>query len=224
MSRAVIREARGPELRAGAGLLATALGFGDRDAIPPWLMQTTGECGGIALGAFDDEADRLIGFSYAVPTASGQLYSCGLAIEPAERGQGLGRRLKLAQRDWAAARGVSEIRWTARPTSAPALKLYLSGLGARLTGYRAGLFAGVREDAAADDAEIVWVLDGPRRPLTGPEALVEIPLDPARGPAAAARVRREMCVLLERGCEGVGVCVDRATRRAWVRFAAEAPR
>ena len=49
-----VREARGPELRAGAELLARSLAFSDRDAIPAWLMQTTGECGGLALGAFDE--------------------------------------------------------------------------------------------------------------------------------------------------------------------------
>ena len=92
-----IRDAVGVELTAGATLLAASLGFEPRDAIPAWLMQTTVDHGGLALGAFRD--GQLAGFSYALPCGDWELFSCGLAVAPAWRGHGVGRRLKCAQRD-----------------------------------------------------------------------------------------------------------------------------
>src|ERR671910_1867648 len=113
MSEIEIREAAGAELVAGAELLAASLGFAARDAIPAWLMQTTAECGGLALGAFRDGV--LGGFSYALPCGERALFSCGLAVVPAWRGEGVGRRLKLAQRARALQQGRTHIRWTADP-------------------------------------------------------------------------------------------------------------
>jgi predicted GNAT superfamily acetyltransferase len=152
-----IREAAGAELVAGGDLLAASLRFSERDAIPAWLMQTTAECGGLALGAFRDGV--LGGFSYAVPCGEHALFSCGLAVLPEWRGHGVGRRLKLAQRERALRQGRTHIRWTADPLSAAALTLYLPGLGARLTAYSAELYADVRPaPVPADDVTIDWPL------------------------------------------------------------------
>jgi predicted GNAT superfamily acetyltransferase len=150
----LIRDARGDELVAGLALLREALGFNALDAIPAWLALTTTEGGGLALCARAGGA--LVGFSYAVPAlrpGGPHLFSCGLAVAPAWRGRGVGRRLKLAQRDRARALGIDRIRWTADPLAVPALRLYLSGLGARLVGYRAGMYDPVRR-TSNDDVEI----------------------------------------------------------------------
>ena len=80
MTDVEIRDARGGELVAGCALLATSLGFGPRDALPPWLVQTAAASGGIALGAFREAA--LIGFSVAIPAEPDALFSCGLAVDP----------------------------------------------------------------------------------------------------------------------------------------------
>jgi predicted GNAT superfamily acetyltransferase len=212
----VIRDARDGELVAGLELLRASLGFKAADAIPPWLALTTTEAGGLALGAF---AGRdLIGFSLAVPAlrpGGPHLFSCGLAVRPERRGQGVGRRLKLAQRDRARALDIDRIRWTADPLAAPALTLYLSGLGARLVGYRAGLYDAVRA-TSNDDVEIDWHVREPpgARPL---DALVEIPFDPAcRSPAWRSAVRRQMSSLLREGLIGIGV--EARGDRRWVRF------
>jgi predicted GNAT superfamily acetyltransferase len=212
----LIRDARGEDLVAGVALLRDALRFRDADAIPPWLALATTEAGGVALAAFGDR--ELIGFSYAVPALSPTgpfLLSCGLAVAPAWRSRGVGRRLKLVQRQRALAAGIPRIRWTADPLMAPALALYLSGLGARLVGYRAGLFDGVR-DTTNDDVEIEWTLtDGP--PVRPVDAVVEIPADPSCGSTHWRRsVRRDMNRLLDRGFVGVGVEV--IGHRRWVRF------
>jgi GNAT superfamily N-acetyltransferase len=217
-----VRDARGGELVDGCALLARALEFSDRDALPPWLVQTSAGSGGLALGAFD--GDRLVGFSFALPGAGGELFSCGLAVDPAYRGRGIGRRLKLEQRERARALGATSIRWTADPLSAPALALYLSGLRARLVAYAPGLYAAVRPSAVPpDDVVIEWPLAN-RAPGSGIAATrVEIPLDRS---ALAERelshwrlgVRRAMSDALASGGVGTDVAVDRTGGRAWVLF------
>lgn len=210
-----IRDARGDELATGLELLRKALRFGARDAIPPWLAFTTTEVGGLALAAFADR--ELIGFSYALPAldpAGPYLFSCGLAVAPAWRSRGVGRRLKLAQRDRALAAGLDRIRWTADPLMAPALRLYLSGLGAQLVRYRADLFDGLRP-TSNDDVEIEWALAGAS--VQPARDAVEIPADPScRSPAWRRAVRRDMTALLARGLVGVGV--EATGDRRFVRF------
>jgi GNAT superfamily N-acetyltransferase len=215
-----VRDARGGEIVAGCALVARSLAFSDRDALPPWLVQTVAENGGLALVAL--AGGRPVGFSFALPAGAGELFSCGLAVERAWRGRGVGRLLKLAQRERALALGVRTIRWTADPLSARALALYLGGLGARLVAYRPELYAAVRPSAvAADDVLIEWSLTaGPARPGR-PAARVEIPLDPT-APALARRrleVRRAMTAALAGGGVGVDVALDRAAGRAYVLFA-----
>lgn len=222
-----VGEARASEMVNGTRLLADALGFSAHDAIPAWLAQDAGEAGAIVLAARAD--GRLVGFSLALPAFDGHersYFSCGLAVDRRLRSHGIGRRLKLAQRDVAVERGVRVIRWRADPLNAGGLRLYLDGLGARLVGYRAELYAGVRQDAEVphDDVDIEWRLDSDAAPRPhGPT--VELPwdvstLDPAAVLQWRLAVRSAVRDALAAGCTGVGV--DRApdARRAWLRFTA----
>ncbi len=215
-----VRDARGGQIVAGCALVARALAFSDRDALPAWLVQTVAGHGGLALVAL--AGGRPVGFSFALPTGAGELFSCGLAVERAWRGRGIGRRLKLAQRERALALGVRTIRWTADPLSAPALALYLGGLGARLVAYCPELYAAVRPASVpADDVLIEWALTAEPQRSGRPVARVEIPLDRAAPSGAGRRleVRRAMTAALARGGVGVDVAVDRAAGRAYVLFA-----
>jgi predicted GNAT superfamily acetyltransferase len=216
-----IVDADATHLRAGAHLLAAALGFAEGDAIPAWMMQTAVACGGIALAALD--GDALVGFSFALPTDDRALFSCGLAVRPSHRGARVGHRLKLAQRERALGRGITRIRWTADPLAAHALSIYLSGLGARLSAYEPALYAVVRPaPVEPDDVIIDW-------PLVGAHAAgaattgVEIPFAYEQLPDDERlrwrlRVRERMCRVLDDGLVGTGVRFDRATRRSWVMF------
>ena len=207
-------------------LLAGALGFGPRDAIPAWLAHVTAEAGGVCLAA--RAGADLVGASYAFPAVAGGepcLYSCGLAVAPGWRGRGVGVALKLAQREIALGRGLEVIRWTADPVSAAALGLYLQRLGARIVGYRAGMFAGLRAGAGPelDDVEIRWDLTGAPA-AAGAVARVEIPASPALDPARwRPRVRAEMAPLLAAGLEGTAVERHPVSGRVWVGFVAGAP-
>lgn len=222
MDAIATREVEGGELRDGAALLAASLRFADCDAVPAWLMQTAVELGGLALGAF--AARRLVGFSFALPWGTDALFSCGLAVDPACRGVGIGRRLKLAQRDRALADGRARIRWTADPLAAPALALYLTGLGARLTEYRPELYAATRpEPVPPDDVVIDWPLEPEANEPSGSAERVEVPsdrrmLDDVALRSWRLRVREGMCAALDAGAVGTGVRVDRAAGRAWVQF------
>src|SRR5687768_768519 len=177
-----VREARTDELPAGVRLLAASLQFRPDDALPAWLVQTTSRYGGLALVAVAGQT--LAGFSCAVPAVDSDgpfLFSCGLAVAPGERGKGIGRALKLAQGRKARERGYALIRWTADPLNAPALRLYLTGLGARGVAYHPGLHDRVRPGGALpqDDLEVQWPI---ARGLTGREpaaggAAVELPWD-----------------------------------------------
>jgi predicted GNAT superfamily acetyltransferase len=215
---ASIRIARPGDLAAAADLLAGSLGFTARDAVPAWFMRTTDECGGLTLVA--TAGDTVIGVSYALPGRGPDgafLLSCGLAVAPEHRGRRLGRELKLAQRRRATALGYRSIHWTADPVNGRALRLYLSGLGAHLTGYRAGLHDGLRADPghSQDDVEIVWHLAG-SPPLQKREVRhVELPWSASQ----RGRVRREMSALLDDGHVGFAVELDREARRCRVCFA-----
>jgi predicted GNAT superfamily acetyltransferase len=69
---------------------------------------------GQVLGAFDQ--DHLIGFSFAVGVLeSRRLHSHRVGVHPDYQNSGVGRMLKLAQRDDALKRGVDTIQWTFDP-------------------------------------------------------------------------------------------------------------
>ncbi|WP_348269997.1 GNAT family N-acetyltransferase [Edaphobacter paludis] len=80
-------------------------GYGDGDVVPRRIFMVAQRIGGQVIGAFD--GDTIIGFVMSLPGyRDGQpyLHSHMLAVLPAYRDGGLGRRLKLAQRDDAIAR------------------------------------------------------------------------------------------------------------------------
>jgi predicted GNAT superfamily acetyltransferase len=207
------------QLPAAARLLGDVLGFAPADAVPAWLMLTAAQCGGLVLVAVRGGA--VVGSSFAIHGVwDGEpcLFSCGLAVAPAARRHGVGRALKLEQRRQALRRGIEVIRWTADPLNGPGLRLYLSGLGARLTGYRAELYDGLRagDGVPQDDVEIEWRLTaGPVRAASDGR-VVEVP---EAGSALERRlaVRAAMTAALADGA--VGVAADVGEGGFLVRFA-----
>src|SRR5438445_12904376 len=91
-------------------------GYSDGDLSPRRVFLVAQRIGGQVLGAFD--GDTIIGFAMALPgyrNRHAYLHSHMLAVLPEYRNAGLGRRLKLAQRDDAIARGFELMRWTYDP-------------------------------------------------------------------------------------------------------------
>jgi predicted GNAT superfamily acetyltransferase len=84
--------------------------------VPITLYVVAVETGGQVLGAFDGE--RMVGFTFAVPgVRDGRLYmhSHMTGVLAEARNRGVGRGLKLFQRDDALARGIDLVEWTFDP-------------------------------------------------------------------------------------------------------------
>ncbi len=92
-------------------------GFSETDLVPPRLMAVSTHIGGLVLGAY--QGDRMIGFSLAIPGVKpgGTPYwhSHMTGILPEFQNQGIGRTIKLRQRDEARRAGIGRIEWTFDP-------------------------------------------------------------------------------------------------------------
>ncbi len=128
----VIRSASGlDELEACVQLQVATWGYDAADIVPRRLFSLALRIGGQVLVAL--KRDRLVGFLLALPgyrNGRGYLHSHMLAVVPEMRNVGLGRRLKLAQRTDALARGIELIEWTFDPLVAKNAYLNLNKLGA----------------------------------------------------------------------------------------------
>jgi predicted GNAT superfamily acetyltransferase len=88
----------------------------DVDIIPIPLFVVASETGGQVLGAF--RGKDLIGFTMAIAGWRARkpfLHSHMTAVLDGNRDRGIGRRLKLYQRDDALARGIALVEWTFDP-------------------------------------------------------------------------------------------------------------
>ena len=102
----------------------------DAEVVPASVLSVSMKRGGILIGGYDGE--KLIGFVWSMPAVrDGKLthWSHMLAVLPEARVQGLGRELKLAQRQRAIEQGVELIEWTFDPLQAPNAHLNFVGLG-----------------------------------------------------------------------------------------------
>jgi predicted GNAT superfamily acetyltransferase len=91
-------------------------GSADVDIVPLPLFVVASETGGQVLGAFS--GDRMIGFTLAIAGVRGRktfLHSHMTAVLAPYRNKGVGRRLKLFQRQKALGRGIDLIEWTFDP-------------------------------------------------------------------------------------------------------------
>lgn len=92
-------------------------GFSDLETIPVRFFVVASKIGGQVFGAFDE--NRMVAFLLAVPGIKQggfkYLHSHMLGVLPEYRDHGLGRKLKLRQRDQAMSRGIQLIEWTFDP-------------------------------------------------------------------------------------------------------------
>ena len=113
----IIREIKGAdEIRAVEDLQKEVWGLPDLDVVPFTQLVAAMASGGVLIGAFDGE--NLIGFVYGfVGYEEGRTthHSHMLAVKPAYRNFNIGYRLKLAQREFVLALGITEMTWTFDP-------------------------------------------------------------------------------------------------------------
>ena len=99
------------------------------------------QIGGQVLGAFDGET--LVGYAMSLPgvrNGHAYLHSHHLAVLPGWQNYGVGRRLKLAQRDEALTRGFELMEWTFDPLEIKNAYLNFAKLGAITRRYRRNFY------------------------------------------------------------------------------------
>lgn len=124
------------EFRACVTLQKEVWNFTDAELVPLRMFVVADKVGGQVMGAF--EKDAMVGFALSVPgTRSGHIYlhSHMLAVRKDHRNGGLGRRLKLMQREDALARGIELIEWTFDPLEIKNAYLNVEKLGAIVRRY-----------------------------------------------------------------------------------------
>ena len=92
-------------------------GFADIELLPLRFLVVVSNVGGHVFGAYDGE--MMVAFCFAIPgikpNGRAYLHSHMLGVLPAYSNAGIGRKLKLRQRDDALARGIELIEWTFDP-------------------------------------------------------------------------------------------------------------
>ena len=128
----VLRRCHGiEEFRACVALQKEVWNFSDAELVPLRMFVVADKVGGQVMGAFD--GNTMVGFALSVPgTRSGHIYlhSHMLAVRKEHRNGGLGRRLKLLQREEALSRGIELIEWTFDPLEIKNAYLNIEKLGA----------------------------------------------------------------------------------------------
>ena len=112
-------------------------GFKDVELLPLRLFVVASKIGGQVLGCFD--GGKMVAFCLCIPglKPGGKYYlhSHMLGVLPAYRNTGLGRNLKLKQREYALASGVDLIEWTFDPLEIKNAFFNIERLGAIVRRY-----------------------------------------------------------------------------------------
>jgi len=106
-------------------------GFSDEELVPLRIFSLSPKIGGQVVGAWDGET--FVGYAMAIPGnrhGHPYLHSHMVAVKGGYRNTGLGRRLKLFQRDDAIARGYELMEWTFDPLEIKNSYFNLERLGA----------------------------------------------------------------------------------------------
>jgi len=161
---------------------------------PLRLFVNLGQIGGHVVGAFTAEGEQ-VGLVASMPAWRGKrryLYSLLLGIVPGHENRGLGRALKLMQRDLALAAGIDCVEWSFDPLRSRNANLNINHLGAQVRRYEPNRYGSVdsrfQRGLASDRLIAEWWLESPRakRALAGkparnsrrkPACTIEIPAD-----------------------------------------------
>jgi predicted GNAT superfamily acetyltransferase len=167
-------------------------GYHDVELLPLRMFIVAGKIGGQAFGAFD--GSKMVAFCLAIPglKPGGKYYlhSHMLGVLPKYRNTGLGRKLKLRQREEALSRGIDLIEWTFDPLELKNAFFNVERLGAVARRYvhnqygttTSHLHGGLPTDRLTAE----WWLESPRaqaasetRPFERPaiEARIAVPIN-----------------------------------------------
>jgi predicted GNAT superfamily acetyltransferase len=186
------------ELEACVILQVETWGYDPTDVIPRKAFLVWQKVGGQVIGAFDTALEgsdspaepgpsSLVGFVLSLPgiksTSHGlmpYLHSHMMAVKDGYRNQGLGVKLKLAQRQDALARGIRHIEWTFDPLEIKNAFLNIHKLGAIVRTYHVDFYGAsssrLQGGLPTDRLVAEWALDSPHVKAT----LGEIGTEPAK--------------------------------------------
>ena len=141
--------------------------FAERDVVPSQMYVVAAKIGGQVLGAFAGE--KMAGFALAYPgirDGKPYLHSHMAAVLPEFRDRGIGRQLKLAQRDDALSRGIPLIEWTFDPLQTKNAHFNICSLGAIVRRYLLDVYGSTSSPLHAglptDRLVAEWHLDSQR--------------------------------------------------------------
>ena len=143
-------------------------GYADPEVVPARLFVVARKIGGQVFGAFGPGA-RMVGFLVALPgIRKGQsyLHSHMLGVLPEYQNRGVGRRLKLMQREDALARGIRSVEWTFDPLELKNAFINLERLGVVVSRYVPNLYgassSALQAGLPTDRLVAEWWVDTPR--------------------------------------------------------------
>ncbi len=119
------------EFNACVELQREVWGWSDLELVPLRVFSVASKIGGQVIGAWD--GGTMVGFAFSLPGSHRRypyLHSHMLGVKEKYRNTGLGRRIKLFQREDAIARGYDLIEWTFDPLEIKNAYFNLERLGA----------------------------------------------------------------------------------------------
>lgn len=159
-------------------------GEADLEVEPVTAFVVAAHTGGQVLGAFD--SGRMIGYTLAVVGVRDgvpYLHSHMTGVVSGYRDKGVGRMLKLFQRDEALGRGIRLVQWTFDPLELRNAHFNLNRLGAICREYLPNLYgvttSPLHRGLATDRLLVEWRLDS-ARVVAAIQSLVK---DPVQAPA-----------------------------------------
>ena len=215
------------EFHACVGLQREVWGEADLEIEPVTMFVVASITGGQVLGAFDGET--MVGYTLAVVgLRQGVIYlhSHQTAVRSAYRNRGVGRMLKLFQRDEALGRQIRLVEWTFDPLELKNAHFNLNRLGAICRRYIPNLYgvttSPLHRGIETDRLVAEWRLDSPRVIAAiqnlAPDAIdapaaIELPAeleqwqqnDAPRVHAVQTRVREEFTKWFAREYAAIGV-------------------
>ena len=156
-------------------------GEADLEVEPATLFVVAAHTGGQVLGAFED--GRLIGYTLAVVglrNGTAYLHSHMTGVQDEYRDRGVGRMLKLFQREEALSRGIRLVQWTFDPLELRNAHFNLNRLGAICRQYLPNLYgtttSPLHRGMATDRLLVEWHLDS-KRAVAAIQNLVKEPVE-----------------------------------------------
>jgi predicted GNAT superfamily acetyltransferase len=220
------------EFNACVQLQRDIWGEADLEVEPSTLFVVAAHTGGQVLGAFNRE--RLVGYTLAIAGVrhgAPYLHSHMTGVLADYRDRGVGRLLKLHQREEALGRGIRLVEWTFDPLETRNAHFNLNRLGAIARQYLPNLYglttSPLHRGMPTDRLVAEWVLDSPRVVAAVAVGNVEPALDAAhvtlpadlearkaepagRLEAVQLQVRKEFGEWFARGYAAVGLARDAA--------------